>query len=42
MARVLGWNWRERRRQVQRYREAVAAMTAFAADEKPAATKVTP
>jgi len=32
MARVLGWNWRERRRQVQRYREAVAAMTAFAAD----------
>jgi glycerol-3-phosphate dehydrogenase len=37
MARVLGWNWRERRRQVQRYHEAVAAMTAFAADVKPAA-----
>jgi glycerol-3-phosphate dehydrogenase len=39
MARVLGWNWQERRRQVQCYREAVAAMTAFAADEKPAAAE---
>jgi glycerol-3-phosphate dehydrogenase len=38
MARVLGWNWRQRRQQVQRYREAVAAMTTFAAAvEEPAA-----
>jgi glycerol-3-phosphate dehydrogenase len=36
MAKVLGWNWQERRSQVQRYRESVAAMTAFAADEQPA------
>ena len=50
MATVLGWDRRERRRQVQRYREAVAAMTAFAdddeqpaaADEQPAAAKELP
>jgi glycerol-3-phosphate dehydrogenase len=39
MARVLKWNWRQRRQQVQRYREAVAAMTAFAADAERAAGK---
>ena len=38
MAKVLRWNWRQQRQQVQRYREAVAAMTAFtAAEERPAA-----
>jgi len=43
MATVLGWDRRERRRQVQRYREAVAAMTAFAADdEQPAAADEQP
>jgi len=36
MAKVLRWDWRQRRLQVQRYRQAVAAMTAFAADEEPA------
>jgi glycerol-3-phosphate dehydrogenase len=29
MGRVLGWGWRERRRQVARYRESVARMTDF-------------
>lgn len=36
MAKVLRWDWRQRRLQVQRYRQAVAAMTTFAADEEPA------
>jgi len=31
MGGVLGWDGRERRRQVERYKEAVARMTAFAA-----------
>jgi glycerol-3-phosphate dehydrogenase len=34
MGGVLGWDERERRRQVERYREAVARMTAFNAAEK--------
>jgi len=34
MARVLGWDRQQRQRQVERYREAVAAMTAFAADKQ--------
>ena len=29
MGSVLGWGWRARRKQLRRYREAVAAMTAF-------------
>jgi hypothetical protein len=29
MGSVLGWGWRARREQLRRYREAVAAMTAF-------------
>ncbi len=37
MGTVLGWDRRQRRQQVQRYREAVAAMTAFAAEEERAA-----
>ncbi len=38
MAKVLRWDWRQRRQQVRRYREAVAAMTTFtAAVEEPAA-----
>lgn len=32
MGSVLGWGWRERRRQVARYRESVAQMTAFLSD----------
>jgi glycerol-3-phosphate dehydrogenase len=39
MARVLRWDRRQQRQQVQRYREAVAAMTAFASEERPAAEK---
>ena len=34
MGRVLGWNRQQRREQVQRYQEAVAAMTAFAANKE--------
>jgi glycerol-3-phosphate dehydrogenase len=34
MGGVLGWDERERRRQVERYKEAVARMTAFSAAEK--------
>ncbi len=34
MGSVLGWGWQERRRQVARYRDAVARMTAFAAEEE--------
>jgi glycerol-3-phosphate dehydrogenase len=38
MGGVLGWDGRERRRQVERYKEAVARMTAFAAEKtEPAA-----
>jgi len=37
MGTVLGWDRRQRQRQVERYREAVAAMTAFDADEERAA-----
>ena len=40
MATVLGWDSKQRQQQVERYREAVAAMTAFAADAEPAAKEV--
>lgn len=36
MGSVLGWSGRERRRQVERYREVVAGMTAFATAKKEA------
>jgi len=39
MAEVLRWDRRQRRQQVQRYREAVAAMTAFAAEQRATAEK---
>jgi glycerol-3-phosphate dehydrogenase len=42
MGNVLGWDRRQRQRQVERYREAVAAMTAFAAHEERAAAKEMP
>jgi glycerol-3-phosphate dehydrogenase len=35
MGGVLGWGWRARREQLRRYREAVAAMTAFAHEKGP-------
>jgi glycerol-3-phosphate dehydrogenase len=38
MGSVLGWDGRERRRQVERYKEAVARMTAFGAGAKGEAT----
>jgi glycerol-3-phosphate dehydrogenase len=42
MGRVLGWDRRQRRQQVERYREAVAAMTAFAADKDRATAEEQP
>jgi glycerol-3-phosphate dehydrogenase len=39
MARVLRWDRRQQRQQVQRYREAAAAMTAFATAKEQAAAK---
>jgi glycerol-3-phosphate dehydrogenase len=42
MGTVLRWDSRQRQQQVQRYREAVAAMTAFAADKERAAAKEPP
>jgi glycerol-3-phosphate dehydrogenase len=42
MGTVLRWDWQQRRRQVQRYREAVAAMSAFAAHEERSAAKALP
>ncbi len=42
MARVLGWDRRRQRQQVQRYREAAAAMTAFATTKEQAAAEKSP
>ncbi|MDI6858246.1 MAG: glycerol-3-phosphate dehydrogenase [Dehalococcoidia bacterium] len=39
MGSVLGWGWRERRRQVARYRESVAQMTALLNDMSPSQPK---
>ncbi|MCJ7811292.1 MAG: glycerol-3-phosphate dehydrogenase, partial [Dehalococcoidia bacterium] len=40
MGTVLGWDSQQRQQQVERYRDAVAAMTAFAADKEQAAKEV--
>jgi hypothetical protein len=40
MATVLGWDSQQRQQQVERYREVVAAMTAFAADKEQAAKEL--
>jgi glycerol-3-phosphate dehydrogenase len=40
MATVLGWDSQQRQQQVERYREVVAAMTAFAADKEQASKEV--
>jgi glycerol-3-phosphate dehydrogenase len=42
MARVLRWDRRQQRQQVQRYREAAAAMTAFATAKEQAAAEKSP